>query len=174
MYCFSLDSYFGVKYEGERLGRALPSKLACRKLVVLIGVASSALYLGRAGRFVIGDGLGMLQCAAILQVSGNSGGSERMTASGVGQASGLCSTLYYVQHVESGHLFIAEPVALAHIAKEGSLLSRVIPAALIRLIELATALVRGWALPRNLSCPTYVGNPFLTLVPNTDDARCAR
>jgi hypothetical protein len=31
--CTALDSYFGVKYEGERLGSALP-----------IGVASSALY----------------------------------------------------------------------------------------------------------------------------------
>jgi hypothetical protein len=49
-----------------------------------------------------------------------------MTASGVGQASALGSTLYHVQDVESGHWFIADPIDLAHTAKRGPFLSRLI------------------------------------------------
>src|SRR5689334_6365499 len=41
-----------------------------------------------------------------------------MTAGGVGEVSGPCSTLYHMQHIESGHWSIAEPVTFAHVAKE--------------------------------------------------------
>src|SRR5260370_17954757 len=49
----------------------------------------SVVKLGRPGRFVIGDGLGVLKCAAVLEVSGDPGSSERVTAGGIGQGGRL-------------------------------------------------------------------------------------
>jgi hypothetical protein len=67
---------------------------------------------------VVGDGLGVLERAPIIQICGDARRTESVTTRGVGQAGGLGATLDHVQHVESGHRLLAEPVALAHAGKQ--------------------------------------------------------
>lgn len=51
-------------------------------------LAGEIVQLGRARRFVISDGLGVLQGAAVLQVSRNPGSTKGMTAGGGEEAGG--------------------------------------------------------------------------------------
>jgi hypothetical protein len=45
------------------------------------------------------------------------GGAKRMATGGIGQGGGLRSAPDHVQHVESRHRLVAQPVALAHAAE---------------------------------------------------------
>jgi hypothetical protein len=67
---------------------------------------------------VIGYRSCMLQRAPILQIRRDSGGAKCVTAGAVGQAGGFSPALDHVQHIEPGYCPFAEPVALAHVAKE--------------------------------------------------------
>ena len=59
--------------------------------------------LGRSGRFVIGDALGVLQRPAVFKIGGNAGGAKGMAAGRVGQGGGLRPAL---DHVEPRRIWI--------------------------------------------------------------------
>ena len=74
----------------------------------------AVVELGGPWRFVIGDGLGVLQRPAIFEIGGDAGGAKRMAAGRVGQAGGLGPALDHVEHIEPRHSLFAQPLALAH------------------------------------------------------------
>src|SRR5713101_1759762 len=85
-------------------------------------LSGAIVKLRRPGRFVISEGLGMFEHATVLQVGGDTGRAEGMATGRVGQGGGVRPPLDHVQHVESGHRLLAEPVALADAAKQRPLL----------------------------------------------------
>ena len=85
-------------------------------------LTGAIVELGRAGRFVIRDSLGVLQCATVLQIGRNSGGPKCMTARGVGKRGRFRTALDHVKHVESRHWSVAQPVGLAQFTEKWALL----------------------------------------------------
>src|SRR5229473_7173915 len=69
-------------------------------------LSGAIVKLGRPGRFVVGDGLGVFERAPIFKICGDTGRTESVTTRGVGQAGGPGATLDHVQHVESGHRLV--------------------------------------------------------------------
>jgi hypothetical protein len=64
-------------------------------------LTSAIVELGAARRFVVCDGLGMLQSATIFEIRDDTSRAKSMAARGVGQSSGRCSPLDHVEHVEA-------------------------------------------------------------------------
>src|SRR5229473_6140214 len=82
----------------------------------------TVVKFGGPRRFMIGDGLGMLEGPAVFEIGCDAGGAKRVAAGRVGQGGGLGSALDHMEYVESGHGFFAEPLALTHAAEQGALL----------------------------------------------------
>ena len=80
---------------------------------------------------MIGDGLGVLERAAVLQVGGDAGGSKRVAAGGVGQGGRLRPPLDHLEDVEPRHRLAGQLVPLVHAAEQRPFLSPAMPAALM-------------------------------------------
>ena len=68
-------------------------------------LAGAIVELGRSRRFMIGDGLRVLQGSAVFEIGGDAGRTKGMAAGRVGQPSSLGSALDHVEHVKSRHGF---------------------------------------------------------------------
>jgi hypothetical protein len=67
---------------------------------------------------MIGDGLGMFERTAVLQISRNSGGPNGVAARGIGETGRLTRRLIMCSTLKPGHRPVSEPVGLAHTAEE--------------------------------------------------------
>src|SRR5260370_19981835 len=76
------------------------------------------VMFGGPRRFMIGDGLGMLEGPAVFEIGCDAGGAKRVAAGRVGQGGGLGPALDHVQHIESRHGLFAKPLALAHTTEQ--------------------------------------------------------
>jgi hypothetical protein len=97
---------------GKALSNPEPSDLFGSELL-----AGAVIQLGRPPRFVVGDGLGMFQRPAVLEIGGDAGGAKCMAAGRVGQAGSLGPPLNHVKHVKSRHGLLAQPLAFANAAE---------------------------------------------------------
>ena len=66
-------------------------------------VAGSVVRLGGLWAFVVGDGLGVLNGAAVLQVGGDAGCPKAMVANGFGQVNGLRSPFNHSERIVRVH-----------------------------------------------------------------------
>jgi len=77
-------------------------------------IAGAVVQLGGAGRFVRGNGLGVLDGAAVFQVGGDAGGAEGVAADAVdAHAAGQGAALDHPEHVGAGQALAGEGAGLA-------------------------------------------------------------
>jgi hypothetical protein len=91
-------------------------------------VASAVVKLCGAGRFVSGDCLGVLDCAAVFQIRSNSGCSKGMAARGVGESRAGCPPFDHAEHIGASDRIHRERTVLVNATEEGPFFSSRMPA----------------------------------------------
>ncbi len=69
-------------------------------------LSGAVVELCRPGRFVFGDGLGVLEGPAVLQVCGDARSSKGVAAGGVGKGGRLSPPLDHMEDVEPRHRLV--------------------------------------------------------------------
>jgi hypothetical protein len=86
-------------------------------------IAGAVIELRGLGRFVVGDGLGVFDGPAVLQVGGNAGRPERVVADGVRQSSGPGPPLDHVEGVPGVNRAVSQYLLpAAYAAEQGAFL----------------------------------------------------
>jgi len=81
-------------------------------------LSRSVIELSGPGRFVVRDGLGVLERPAILQIRRDTGSPEGVATGGIGEGGGLRPPLDHLEDVKPRHGLVRELVPLVHTAEE--------------------------------------------------------